>query len=190
MINVDKLPIVIIANYRTGSSELGRQLAKHHNVHWIPEPCHFPINQALLENCYNSKINYVTKFIVDQILLLPIHQQVIDSDSFKICLTRQDKLAQAVSYYIARQCNTWRQTSPAVPTYSVAIDERVMQEVDQILTQNDQLLDNLSTVCDLVTSYEELELDQLVETDNYKTTAPDNLDQVIDLAKRVLSHVK
>lgn len=190
MINVDKLPIVIIANYRTGSSELGRQLAKQHNVHWIPEPCHFSENQALLENCYKNKIDYVTKFIVDQIPLLPIHQQVINSDSFKICLTRQDKLFQAVSYYIARQRNTWRQTSPTVPTYTVDINETVMQEVDQVLKRNDQLLNELSSTCHVVTSYEELGLDTLVQTDNYKTTSPDNLNQVIDLAKQVLNYVK
>ena len=187
MINsINRLPVVIVANYRTGSSELGQQLAKQHNVPWIPEPYHFPEHQARLTDYYHNNKNYVAKFIVDQLPHLSIHQQVLETSCFKIRLTRDNKLEQLVSYYIATQSNTWRQTKPTIPEYQVDINAQVMQDLATTLYNNDKLLSESDIEFDITCSYESLKLDQIKQTTLFKTTRPNNINQVIQLAKKII----
>ena len=185
--SINKLPIVIVANYRTGSSALGQYLAKYHNVDWLPEPYHHPDNASKLQQNYINNTGYVTKFIVDQIPNLEIHQKVLSSDCFKIRLVRDNLAEQVASYYIASSLNKWRQHEPVVPEYSIPLNIDKMSSLAKIIIDNNALLKNLDIKFDLDLSYENLNFNPAVKHFfSYKTTLPTNIIEIIELANTAI----
>jgi len=187
MLTINKLPIAIVGNYRTGSSVLGRTLAQQHSVPWLPEPYHRPHIRNQLEQCYNTGVPYVTKFIVDQLTGADIYQKVLASDCYKIRITRRDLLAQVVSYYIASQKNTWVQKSKTVPSYNVEINADRMKQLASTIIRNNALLMSLNVEFDLDVVYEDLDFD---EDGSYKTTPPENFDAVVELAQITIEQLQ
>jgi LPS sulfotransferase NodH len=186
---INRLPIIIVANYRTGSSALGRHLAERHAVDWIAEPYHFPERRTRLQQHCANNTPYVAKIIVDQLLELDVHQTALHSQCFKIRLIRDNLVEQVVSYYIASQKNQWRQAVPIIPSYEVPVDVATMELVANKIISNNVLLRNLPIKFDLDLSYEALNFDELPQKANYKTTQPTNRDTIVELAKQVICDI-
>jgi hypothetical protein len=180
--NITKWPVVIIANYRTGSSELAERISNFYNAVNIPEPKHDPLLMDTLQDMVNDGDNkFVLKLIVDQIDTHPIYRKILQ-DCYSIKLTRKDVLANMVSYYIASWKGTWQQTELTVPKYSVEYDPfRVDFVVDQILTNN-KLLAELSIVFNKTLFYEDLDF---TNSDRFKTTPPENLEIITSIIRRI-----
>lgn len=184
--NISQLPIVIVANYRTGSSSLGRYLAQRFSVDWLPEPFHDLERRIKLQQCHSNNTKYVTKFIVDQIPEYAIHQTILESDCFKIRLSRQNLLQQVASYYIAFQRNLWKQEATLQKPYTVTLDHAKMQYAVDKIVNNNLLLKNLDIKFDLDLVYEDLDFSQVTQPINQKTTQPVNIDQVLELAQQTI----
>jgi len=58
--------ILLLANYRTGSSDYSYKLSHEKNVMWFPEPHLFPKDWSLLQESVAKDEPFVIKFMPDQ----------------------------------------------------------------------------------------------------------------------------
>ena len=182
MIKITKNPIVILSNYRTGSTALCNHLAKQHNLKNFNEPhCHkWPdfISHVLK----NKSPKYILKFMPDQIIEYPLYQKILNSDCFKIRLYRKNKIDQISSYYICTMTNRWGRTrKEAVEEYQVPIDTgQVRYSIERIL-KNDQLLDSQNIEFDITCFYEDIGV--LENNHNLITVSPLNILEIKSVIK-------
>jgi hypothetical protein len=150
MLNPTRFPIILYANYRTGSSALCTKLANQFNLVEFTEPHYEPeILQALINMSHN---NYIVKFMPDQ--PVPIYKQLLNSDAYIIKLYREDKVEQITSFYIAMTTQRWHMDTDLLDEYSVPIDPAVIQQSINIIQSNDKLLDKCNA--DIAMTYEQL----------------------------------
>ena len=187
MNEITKWPVVILTNYRTGSSVLGHMLGQRYGVPYFEEPAqHGGEVDYFIEfvEGYTSD-KYVVKFMIDQIQDCHIYQQLLDSECFKIRLMRDDELNQCVSYYIAMNRQVWDQKVEVIENpYEVEVDVRAMTWAATAIHQNNlDLIDSLIKF-DLDYKYEELDLS--ANGIHYKTTPPTNLEAVRTEMNKIL----
>jgi hypothetical protein len=187
---IDKWPVVIISNYRTGSSELALQLADQHNAVALIEPVHRTEVLEKLEEMYSSgDMKFVVKYHIDQIDMLDIQKELLQIDSFKIKITRQDKLAQIVSYYIASVRNVWKQHVENIESYSVPVDISKIDQCIETILKNDAELTNSNIMFDCQFQYETL-FGEISENKqhNFKTSQPINLRTIQLIVERRIAN--
>ena len=184
MIKITTAPIAIIANYRTGSSALCRSIAAENKLKPFLEPTISNERKLDFLKHYNSN-NYVVKFMPDQVNNFKLYQRIIESDCFKIKLTRLDKVSQITSYYIALTRGVWGTLSCDMHTpYLLSIDsDKIDQAIDRILMV-DRLFDNIDTQFDMVLNYEDLGF--ISNTQAVKTHQPKNLDRIKSIIEKKL----
>ena len=185
--SIHKLPIVIVATARSGSTSLGLALARHYKVQWLNEPYHFPDTAHQLSAHHVNKIPYVTKFLIHQLPALEIHQTILNSDCFKIKLLRNNLVDQIVSLYIGEQTNNWSQQELSIPDYTVALDSQSMFRTVFNVCYNNKKLENLKINFDLELSYENLNFKETSEKIKFKTSPPTNINDIIELATEQLN---
>ena len=185
--SIHKLPIVIVATARSGSTSLGLALARHYKVQWLNEPYHFPDTAHQLSDHHVNKIPYVTKFLIHQLPALEIHQTILNSDCFKIKLLRNNLVDQIVSLYIGEQTNNWSQQELSIPDYTVALDSQSMFRTVFNVCYNNKKLENLKINFDLELSYENLNFKETSEKIKFKTSPPTNINDIIELATEQLN---
>lgn len=177
-------PIVLLANYRTGSTAYSAILANQHNFVNFSEPHYKPgrIDQ-LSTMLVNSKTNFVLKIMPDQINTYPIYQKILEQDRYVIKLTRDNKVEQIVSYYIAKITDKWSTTNPNIhgQVYKISvIKSKLIQAIEYIL-EVDRLLDMQGIKFDEEITYESIS-DALTVTavDNIpkKLVAPSNYEEL------------
>lgn len=154
-----KKPIVIVANYRTGSTTYSNVIANQYNLVNFPEPHYQPEHfKQLSTMVLESKSNFVLKIMPDQIKKNLIYQQVLDLDCYKIKLTRENKVEQIVSHYIARLTNKWNSSNPATrgQVYHIPIMKVELTKVIEYILEMDQHLDRLSINFDQELTYESI----------------------------------
>ena len=159
---ITKFPILILANYRTGSSSFNHIMSQQYNLKKIAEP-HLDHSrmQTLSEMVKNKQTNFTVKFMPDQLNEHQIYYDIYNSDCYKIKLQRKDKIAQIASYYIAYVSGTWHSENPAVrgEKYYIPIHhDDINYSIDKIL-DNDKMLDEMDIKFDQALYYEDLNLE-------------------------------
>jgi hypothetical protein len=185
MIQPDKLPIVIIANYRTGSSALASSFSRNLKLLPFQEPHYRPDYMLSFKQCLSDgKKSFVLKAIAEQLDTIEEYKSVFDSNCFKIKLYRENKIEQIVSYYIATMTDTWgHYIDTPKQLYFVPYDDKIAKyAVDRILL-NDRILDNLDVEFDITTTYEQLGL--IENTKLIKTMQPTNLRKIRQFIEKV-----
>ena len=177
IISTNKLPIVIVANYRTGSSALAKHLANTLNITGLVEPHYKTDKWKEFINCIsNNSKSFVLKFIAEQSIEIKEYKNILEHDCCKIRLYREDKLEQIVSYYIATVTDVWFQnTSSVVPVVIPYDEEKAKYAISRIL-YNDIILNKLTMDFDYTLTYEELGF--IESTDLVKTTQPVNMNRI------------
>jgi hypothetical protein len=185
MIITNKFPVVVIANYRTGSSALARNLSNKLNIPGYVEPHWAPHDWSAFTNCLANENNlFVLKFIAEQADEFAEYKAMFSKDCFKIRLYREDKIEQIVSYYIASVTETWfRQRGDEENKYFLPFDEsKAINAINRIL-HNDAILDHLSVQFDVTTSYEKLGF--IENTTLVKTIPPTNIRSIRSFIQRM-----
>jgi hypothetical protein len=177
-------PIVILANYRTGSSVLAKKIAQEHNIPCFPEPTITEERKEDFLKHYNTTKEYVVKFMPDQIDTFTPYKELIDSDCYKIKIIRKNTVEQIASYYIAKIRNKWWTTEEETETnYFVPINKEILnQSVEHILTVN-QMLASYTEVDEEIV-YEDLGI--LSGLDRKISMKPANLKQLLNIIERRL----
>lgn len=177
------LPILLLANYRTGSSALVKVLGSKYNLPVFGEP-HIWENKLLdLRAKLKQKDNkFVIKFMPDYIDKIPEYKAIYNSNCYKIKLTRQDKVAQVTSYYVAKMTNIWNDYGAEkheVP-YTVPIEEKVILESINRITTVDNFLSSTRTKFDECLTYEDLDL---ADATIHKLMSPENYNELYSYVK-------
>ena len=186
-------PIVIICNYRTGSTAYSAILADQHNFINFSEPHYDPVLVEQLSTLLaESKTNFVLKIMPDQINLNPIYQQILALDCYKIKLTRNDKVEQIISQYIAKMTNKWNSPDPAVrgQVYKIPVVKSELIRAIDFIQEVDQLLDNLDINFDKEITYESINnILQDAELDGMskKLIAPSNYEELKQQTAQLLN---
>ena len=182
MFTINIKPVVIYANYRTGSSMLADYISKKENLIRFSEP-HVSEFDSLhtFEKCVttNDK-NFVVKFMPDSIPKSTCYQTVLDQDNFKIRLRRKDKVSQIASFYIAHVTNRWLQRkNEAVDTYDVPLDMVLLSEITDRIIKNEILLAKSDLKFNLDLYYEDL---GIVDAPTHVITKkPNNYDEILNV---------
>lgn len=177
------LPILLLANYRTGSSALVKILGFKYNLPVFSEPHIWEDRLLDLRTRLRQRDNkFIIKFMPDYIDEIYEYKTIYNSDCYKIKLTRQDKVAQVTSYYIARMTNIWNDYGAGkheVP-YTVPIEENtILESIDRITTV-DNFLSSTKTKFDECLTYEELDL---ADATIHKLMSPENYNELYSYVK-------
>lgn len=159
MLSVDKFPVVIVANYRTGSSALISHITEKYDLFRFDEPHNDEVHiKKLNEIISDGVIGYTVKFIADQIAVIDTYKQLLLMPGYKIKLTRNNKINQIASYYIAMMTNRWRAYSynPNFVDYEVPISDEWISFCIEKITNVDSILESLDVDFDETLTYEEL----------------------------------
>lgn len=170
---INKFPVMIIGNYRSGTTYLCQAISMKYELKSFPEPTIPMLNfndmravNNLRKHIESKNDKFVLKILADQIDNIPEYREILDCDSYKILVYRKDKIEQILSYYIARVSNVWnttlwleRQNNPE-DAYKDFPDEIVRSQADfvynQIYKVNELLLD-LKNDADEIVSYEDID---------------------------------
>lgn len=184
-INITRWPVVVYTNYRSGSSIFSKDLAHKHNVPLFVEPIR---SDARLKNFlyqYHSGIDkFVLKIMPDQVKELKETEEILNSNCFRIKLTRRNIIDQITSYYIASITDKWGQTEETIDSYNVKIDLNVLRKVIDVIKFNNQMLDESNLNFDHVVYYEDLNFSDITNW-FYKTTSPNNIDIIKKIVTRI-----
>lgn len=157
-----KFPILILANYRTGSSSFNHILSHNNNLDKFNEPHYEPDQMTILaDKVENNENNFSVKFMPDQINDYQIYQTIYSSDCYKIKLQRRDKIAQIASYYIACVSGIWHSENPMIRGEKCLIpiyQDDINYSINKIL-DNDKMLDEMNVNFDQELYYEDLNLE-------------------------------
>ena len=182
-VEITRWPVLLYANYRTGSNLLGKQLARDNDAAWHNEPIRDTFRLLeFLKSYYSADNTYIVKCMPDQVGHIKETADLLTSECFKIRLLRRDELAQIVSYYIALMRDQWVQTSKDISDYAVPLDYQKLEVAIDTIMKNNQDLLNSKTYFDYTLYYEDLNFDDNVL---YKITPPTN----IDILKSVIGRV-
>ena len=194
-IQINKWPVIIVANYRTGSTVYATHLAKHYNVTLFLEPWHQKRNRGPhwgphvnglkkdFYNHYHSNDNrYILKFMPDQINKFTPYDKLLKSNCYKIKLYRESDIDSVVSKYVASMKEKWWTSSDeSVQKYTLDIDNDMILSAISNITQNNFWLNELNVDYDEVITYESLGI--ITTTEYVKTYMPDN---IADIRNRVI----
>lgn len=156
LISINK-PILVFANYRTGSTVLGNYIARTKNILNFPEL--FNINSTnLLEKAQNTTTNFMCSIMPDH--LDQFQHSFLDNDNnYKIKLTRNDKIAQITSLYIAGQLHKYHCCiDDNIPPYYLSIDNNIIDMQINIINDGDRLSELFPIKYDITIDYSEIEL--------------------------------
>jgi len=169
-------PILLLSNYRTGSSALVRILGRKYNLEVFSEP-HLDTEQLanLKKYIKNGKSDYIVKFMPDYLKTVPVYNYIYNSNCYKIKLTRNDKIAQITSFYIAKMTKVWNNVPGMArrpENYTVNIDNDIVDlSIKQICT-TEKLLDTAQVNFAQHLTYEETSfadarMEKLLPPSNY-----------------------
>jgi hypothetical protein len=153
-------------------------------MHWFPEPHLTPETNSLFTSVLATSEPYVVKFMPEHISNNPWYQLLVASDCYKIKLTRESKLDQIASQYIALMTDVWNSKDPLArgEHYSVDIFEDTITTAIETIIRNDKLFDTLDIQFDKELTYEELLNSGQLGSRHTKILPPTN----IVLLKRVI----
>lgn len=155
---MNKRPIVIVASARSGSTAYCYYLGKLHSMAVWAEPSYDEECFESFKQYISSGNNYVLKIISYQIANNQVYNSIIESDCYKIKLTRSNKIEQVASHYIGQCTNIWNSHNEYArgKQYSVPIDIELINSIIQVIIDNDKVFDSLGINFDEEQTYEEL----------------------------------
>jgi hypothetical protein len=171
-------PILLLSNYRTGSSALVYSLGQKYNLKVFSEPHIYPNSLKELNSMLkHGNKNFIIKFMPDYIDKVQEYQDIYNSNCYKIKLTRKDKVAQVTSYYIAKITKKWNNmygTAPSITPYFVEINNiNTIDESIEKISNIDILLETSNIKFDEHIVYEDADfsnapIDKLIAPVNYQ----------------------
>jgi hypothetical protein len=180
---VNKMKIVLLSNYRSGSSAFCNVLSKMFKV---------PNFGELL--CDRSqydykKINfdkYVIKIMPDH-EFHPLFSELIKS-SVVYGLYRRDAVQQITSYYISSQRNVWHNKNYTdTESYNIEYDvEKVKTLVNRVLTLRKDYEEKMKPLCIKEFVYEDIQ--PLLQVSDYKKyNKPSNYEELTETIKKLVN---
>ena len=156
---MNKRPILLIATARSGSTAYAHHLGKLHKIKvWI-EPSRDPAEfESFKRYIAAGNKDYVVKIIAYQLENNEVYQSLLAGDCHKIKLTRENKLDQIISFYIASVSNIWNDHDKYArgTEYTTDIDTKLIDIAIYNVNASDKLLNNLDINFDETYTYEEL----------------------------------
>ena len=170
-----KRPIVILSNYRTGSTALADEIHRFLFVHNFSEPhLNTEIFKKLKNSLESKHSNFVLKIMFTQIN--DFYQEILNLDCFKIKLTRKDLVKQILSYYIAFYTNKWQsEITDPIMEYSVDIDKNYIHNAINNILICEQASKNLDIKYDMELYYEDIKFNNIALL---KTIPPKNFREI------------
>ena len=190
---INRFPVIILANFRTGSSPLAIHLARKYNLECYSEPFHNENiakydehKMKFIHRCMNStNTNYIVKFMPSQISDLNNYDLLMNGDGFKIRLNRKNKFDQIVSLYIAEKRNKYfKLKNENQIKYYLEIDKKALIESTNSILRNDFLLERLPYKYNMDLSYEDLGF--IENTDHVLSDLPDNIEELQQEVRKIL----
>lgn len=180
---IPRWPALILANYRTGSSPLCQGLALENSVPAFVEPS---ITQERIDEFmdYCRSSQYIVKFMPDQVDSFVPYRELLNSDCYKIKLTRKDKTAQIASYYIASVRDKWWTTkTEESKNYFVPImHDKILHCITHI-KQVDSMLESFENF-DTELYYEDIGI--IEDIDRVHSRKPANFNHLVNIIKEKL----
>ena len=191
MTEITKWPMVILTNYRTGSSAFGVSLRPRRGFNFFGEPAQDPVKLEKFINFYHSgNSEFILKIMIDQLDDCNLYRSILDSDCHKIRLMRKNEIEQSLSYYIARTRGVWQQyiKDSIHSPYTVPIDINNMNWAADIITTNNKKLRESTIEFDQEYVYENL---SIPDSSNFcKIMPPANTNELMaEMTKIVLNKI-
>ena len=185
-LNVEKRPIVIIANYRTSSSVLSVYLANNYGgLARFSEPMQWRKNYLRFSEFIDSNnTNYVLKIIADQMDDCKYYREILARDCYKIRLMKRDVPGQIASYHVAHKTRKWTQLidEERNPSSIRIVRSRLLRAMNTIL-HNNALLEESNIQFDETIYAEDL---PSLEDSKYKvSTKPKNYGAIYAAAREL-----
>ena len=192
-INVTKFPVVILANYRTGSSALAAKISKKYSLKFFSEPCHND-NIAELDShkmefmrfyTQHFSNNFLIKFMPSQISCFNPYEEILSRKKFLIKLRRHNKVEQIASFYTAnKRKKFFKLKTEKIEKYSVSIDIEILKECCHSILRNEYLLNSLPYKEDMNLVYEDLGF--ISDTDHDLSDQPENMEEIKEEIRKIL----
>lgn len=163
------------ANYRTGSTAFGKELALKNNAFFVSEPSRNEKRKKdFLDLYYSGNKKFILKIMPDQINDLEEIQNIYNSDCFRIKIMRRNETAQILSFYTAFMKESWMQVEENIEDYFIDINYKNLDFCVKTIKKNNQLLNDCPLNFDHTFYYEDLDFDSDL-TKIFKTTKPKNI---------------
>jgi hypothetical protein len=186
-LNVEKRPIVIVANFRTKSTALGSYIQNKYNITRFSEPINSHRSALTFSEFMDdgSNTNFVLKFIADQMDDCKYYREILAGDCYKIRLLRRNVPEQIASYYIASKTQTFFQkvNEDEIPSCYIKIVRSHLLRAMNTILNNNALLEESNIQFD-ETIYSE-DLPFLEDTIYVESTKPTNYQAIYDAACRL-----
>ncbi len=192
-INATKFPIVVLANFRTGSSALTISIAKKYNLNYFSEPCHndnitkIDFHKMEFMRLYTQHFNnnFLIKFMPNQINCFNPYEEILSRNKFLIKLRRHNKIEQIASFYIAEKRKKFHKLkTEKIEKYSVSIDIEILEVCCHVILKNEYLLNSLPYKEDINLVYEDLGF--ISDTDHVLSDKPENMEEIKDEIRKIL----
>lgn len=158
VMNSNNFPILLLSNYRTGSSAMAGIIGKKYNLKVFREPHSNPVELAELALYIQiGRTDYIIKFMPDYIEQIQEYNHIYNSSCYKIKLTRRDKIAQITSYYIASVTNRWNNwKKEKEDPYHIDVNDTLIDSAIERIFNVDALLDKSECAEHMI--YEDVDL--------------------------------
>ena len=184
--NVSKLPVIVIAPPRSGSSVICAQIGLELNLPHYNDIT-YADNYSEIENCFSyikNNNNYVMKFHAFDMHKYPkwLLNKIKSGETYNIKVERKDFFSHVASTYIAEVRNLYHYDHVNVKSYNDIIElclPKMWHCILRILKAKKEL-DKLDVTFDQVVAYEDHQYNDDV---CIKTPLPTNYEEIIEFIK-------
>lgn len=184
--NVSKLPIILIAPPRSGSSVICAQIARELNLPHYNDIT-YADDSTEVEKCFSyikDSNNYVMKFHAFDMHKYPewLINKIKSRETYNVKVERKDFINHVASVYIAEVRNLYHYDQVNIENYydTITLRHPKMWNCISRLKKYIQELDNLDVVFDQVVAYEDYQYDNDV---CIKTPLPVNYREILEFIK-------
>ena len=173
MIDVSRFPVVIVASPRTGSTALLKYLANKYSVFGFGEifmNTHDLINKnkrtydeiltqrkMYFEYVKSNRIDYVLKLMPKEINHFSKYEKLLQSNCFKIRLTRRSLTDQVASMYVAEKTKIFHTyATDQTKEYEIKINKIELINCIEHISNTNYLVKNIKCDYDILLDYEDL----------------------------------
>jgi LPS sulfotransferase NodH len=178
-------PILVIANYRTGSTALCNLIAKQTGYINLDEHFHPKFNRS-----YKSWRDKLTVIKIQPDHQVPPHHwnELLDK-SYVIGITRRDIVEQIASFYLCHKTQIWheKQSSDLVDDYLIDIDEYELEDQFRYISDLCDRFQNLTPYCSKLFYYEDISK-YLNDSEFRIKNKPRNYNMLIDNIKELVNN--
>jgi hypothetical protein len=185
---ITKLPIIIIATPRTGSTAFADHLAsKYPNLKLWKEPDNNPKELSDFLDYAKNNNNYILKILTNNIIKYQnwFREKIFNETCYIIKLKRRSLVEQVASFYIAMIRNIWAYHEKNIDKCKIGlpieINESAIKKAIQLLKIDIEITDCL--LCDGTFFYEDM---SDLNSQNIMTPKPTNYIDLINKIEDIL----